>query len=292
MDDRGFVWHYHDMQSPIPAWQLYGENRVFPDLLHIERITDRAAGLDWVIAPHRHLHLHQVFLIASGDAVLEADGTRHVLATPGLISLPRGVVHSFAFAKGTEGYVLTVPVQEFPALFGEAAPLAAAAGHFRLGRADEATVALFGALHAEYQGSGPLRNALVAALAVQIICQALRDLVPTGAAPPAQDARLARFDSLILAHLRQKWQVADYARALGLSPRHLSRLCQAATGLTAARQIEAATFREARRLLVYTRMPVAAVGYHLGFDDPSYFSRAFQRHAGLAPAAYRARFEG
>ena len=63
MDKRDNEWHFADMNtaSPpffIPNWSLYGESRTFPDVLHIERLTDRAAGLDWQIAPHRHLHLH------------------------------------------------------------------------------------------------------------------------------------------------------------------------------------------------------------------------------------------
>lgn len=64
------------------------------------------------------------------------------------------------------------------------------------------------------------------------------------------------------------------------------------TGLSAQQAIETATFREACSLLVYTRMSVASVGYAVGFGDPSYFTRAFQRHLGLSPTQYRARFEG
>jgi AraC family transcriptional activator of pobA len=56
--------------------------------------------------------------------------------------------------------------------------------------------------------------------------------------------------------------------------------------------IAAAGMREACRMLAYTRQPVAQIGYGLGFDDPSYFSRAFRRAMGVAPAAYRAGFEG
>ena len=61
----------------IPTWQLYGEASPFPDLLHIERIVDRAAGQDWVIAAHRHVNLHQIFLIRSGVVALSLDGQRH-----------------------------------------------------------------------------------------------------------------------------------------------------------------------------------------------------------------------
>jgi AraC-like DNA-binding protein len=44
-------------------------------------------------------------------------------------------------------------------------------------------------------------------------------------------------------------------------------------------------------MLAYTRDSVQGVGFALGFDDPAYFSRFFQRGTGLAPSVYRARLE-
>lgn len=74
------------------------------------------------------------------------------------------------------------------------------------------------------------------------------------------------------------------------TPGHLNRLCQAALGTSASRHIEALTMTEARRLLAFTRLTVAEVGYRLGFADPSYFSRRFRAETGESPSAYRARF--
>jgi AraC family transcriptional regulator, transcriptional activator of pobA len=68
-------------------------------------------------------------------------------------------------------------------------------------------------------------------------------------------------------------------------------LCKASTGLTVQGDVEAQKMHEACRLLVYTSMPAQQIAYHLGFDDPSYFSRVFQRNLHLSPSAYRSRFE-
>jgi AraC family transcriptional activator of pobA len=83
--------------------------------------------------------------------------------------------------------------------------------------------------------------------------------------------------------------VADYARALGVSPTHLSRVARATTGGPASRLIDARLMREARRNLAYTNLRVTAIAYALGFGGPAHFSRAFSRAEGLSPRAFRER---
>ena len=56
--------------------------------------------------------------------------------------------------------------------------------------------------------------------------------------------------------------------------------------------IEQAVMGEASRLLAFTRLPMSEIGYRLGFDDPSHFSKRFRAARGLAPSAYRRQLEG
>jgi AraC-like DNA-binding protein len=44
---------------------------------------------------------------------------------------------------------------------------------------------------------------------------------------------------------------------------------------------------EAERQLRYTTMSITQIAYHLGFDDPAYFSRFFTRQVGVSPRAFR-----
>lgn len=44
---------------------------------------------------------------------------------------------------------------------------------------------------------------------------------------------------------------------------------------------------EARRILLYSTLPVAECGYALGFSDPAYLSRFFHWHVGHSPSGYR-----
>lgn len=82
---------------------------------------------------------------------------------------------------------------------------------------------------------------------------------------------MADFDGLITRHLRDHSRVSDYA--------------------SAARYVERYLLQEARRMLAYTREPVGVICWHLGFEDPAYFSRSFRRQAGEASLDYRARFQ-
>ncbi|MBH0239068.1 helix-turn-helix domain-containing protein [Methylobrevis albus] len=302
MDAARNFWHFPDMPSiapplrddphAIPAWNLYGESRAFPDVLHIETITDRAAGLDWRIAPHRHPHLHQFFLIRAGAVELTIDGAVPAVSPPVLLSVPHGVVHGFAFSAGTEGWVLTVPLPSLPDLLEPTVLRETALGRAGLLPVDADLVRLFERIAAEHRRTEPARAMMLRALATDVACRVLRHLGRApGAAGAATDPRLRQFQALLGQHLRDRWKLADFARTIGVSERHLSRICRAATGRPAGELIEAAVMREACRMLVYTRGSVAAIGYGLGFEDPSYFSRAFRRVMGLSPGAYRAGFE-
>lgn len=296
MDGTAKFWHFSDMgtaASPIPVWQLYGERLPFPDVLHIERIADRAAGLDWTIAPHRHLHLHQIFLLTDGLVTMSLDGPARPMPLPVCVNVPRGAVHGFRFSAGTDGYVLTLPAEGFAPLLGPAAETAAALSRpFLLPGA--ALLPQFAAIENVHLGTGRFRRTALVALATALAC-AVAEAAPAAASadgPDGPDPRLLRFESMVRDRLRDRPTLADFARDLGVSPRHLSRICRAATGQSAQDHADTMVMREACRLLVYTRMSVQQVAWHLGFDDPSYFTRAFRRRTGLSPRGYRARFDG
>lgn len=306
MDAPRNQWYFSDMNRQtlasrayaeptahaIPAWHLYGEDSAFPDLLHIETITNRAAGLDWQIAVHRHPHLHQFFLVLDGLVDITLDGQTLQAQPPFLLNVPSGVVHGFAFSAGTSGWVLTVPLQTLPDLLDPAVTQKTALGIGQPTTATPEMVDLFHRIEAEHGATRPMRSVMLRALASQLGCLALRTLERS----PQEgngviDPRVQQFLSLLDLHLRDRWRLGDYARDIGVSERHLSRICRAALGSSAAQIMESAVIREACRLLVYTRASVSSVGYSLGFDDPSYFSRAFRRAMGVSPAVYRSGFE-
>lgn len=273
--------------SPIPVFALYGETAPFPDVVHMERIGDRAAIHGWTIPAHRHGQLAQLVVIETGAATAQIDGETLVLGDGDHLFVPPHAVHGYAFRPGTMGRVISLP----SALLGPA--VAVALGRRIVGRTDAALLALVALLAECHAQTGRFRTQQALGLA-QALLAALAETSPPDSQTQggARDDRLARLDTLIAAQMAQGWGVGDYADALSISTGHLGRLCRAASGLGAKSYIEQAVMEEASRLLAFTRLPLAEIGYRLGFDDPSHFSKRFRAARGLAPSAYRRQLEG
>ncbi|WP_233193122.1 helix-turn-helix domain-containing protein [Acidimangrovimonas sediminis] len=300
MDERGNRWHYSCMEplatpllSGIPVFNLFGETGAFPDVIHVERIRDRARLHDWKIAPHRHREMAQVFHMLRGAADVRVDGREIALTSGQVLFVPPQAVHGFVFARGAEGHVLSFPAAVTAAIGRSSRALAGRLARPFAGPVGDGAVALIDQLETAFQNRAPLRAELLVALSHALLAGlAAEEAARAAPAPVAGDPRLAAFETLIAQHLAEGWRVADYARALALTPGHLNRLCRAATGETAGHHVETARITEARRLLAFTRIPVAEIGYSLGFADPSYFSRRFRAVCGESPGAYRARLAG
>lgn len=77
------------------------------------------------------------------------------------------------------------------------------------------------------------------------------------------------------------------ARCLGVTPRHLNRLCVAAFGLPLAAWLRRNRLQRARQLLADTAWPVARIAAETGFTDLQHFNKAMRAFTGRAPRALR-----
>ncbi|MEU4985370.1 AraC family transcriptional regulator [Streptomyces sp. NPDC021969] len=82
-------------------------------------------------------------------------------------------------------------------------------------------------------------------------------------------------------------RVEDYAARLGYSPRTLTRATRAALGCGAKRYIDDRVLLEAKRLLIHTALPPAAISERIGFAYPTAFSAFFRQHTGMTPTEFR-----
>jgi AraC-like DNA-binding protein len=115
------------------------------------------------------------------------------------------------------------------------------------------------------------------------------------AAPPAPvragvgAGAAERVRALVAADPARGWRLADLARALARSPRGLQRAL-GAEGASMSRLVAEARLARAAELLTAGDAGPAEAAFLCGFADQAHLTRAFRRHTGFGPAAYRAQF--
>lgn len=264
------------------------------DCLHYEPIEVRGRLHDWTTPAHRHEMLHQFELLERGSVAATIDGRRHTLTAPAAWMIPPGVMHGFVYERDSAGHRVSVPSGLLQAAVAPSAKL-----HERLERPvivkppDMASDAnelreLLALLVREFDANRPGRTEALRAHAVLLaLWFARRETADTMVAGLPHDMLVDKFRALLETHFRAHWSIGAYAKALGVTPDHLSRRCRAATGLGAQDLVQGRLMLEARRLLAYTPAAVAEIAHQLGFDDPAYFSRVFAKGAGQSPSAFR-----
>ena len=86
---------------------------------------------------------------------------------------------------------------------------------------------------------------------------------------------------------RNKIQIDDIARELGLSPEYLSRIFKVEVGTTPHRLLLARRIRHAKSLLANTEVDISTIAYESGFSSQSHLTRLFTREVGMSPLKFR-----
>lgn len=128
-----------------------------------------------------------------------------------------------------------------------------------------------------------LARALVAAVAV-------RAVAPKADVPePEGPAWLMEAVGLAATEYAGSMGLADVARRVGVSPRHLARAFRDRMGCTMGEYVRRRRVEAACRLLVESRDSLSRIAFRTGFADQSHLTRVFKRHVGTTPSDYRRR---
>jgi len=279
--------------AAIRNYNLFGETAEVPDVVHCETIPERSELHNWELRPHRHARLHQFLLMHSGGGSARIEGKTVPLVPPVLVNMPRGFVHGFRFHQGTEGWVITVSADLMDEALRDREGLRVPLSVPCAVPLPPELETLARRILTEYHNRDFARAQILRSQAGALLGLAAR-AVHAEQAPPDPHAGtplLRRFETLVEQHFRERLPVAGYADRLAVSPTHLNRVVRQATGRPASALIGERVLREARRMLIYTNLTAAEIGYELGFSDPAHFSRVFTRGIGLPPRAFRQRME-
>ena len=234
----------------------------------------------------------QLFLIVAGGVAAKVDGRSNALKSGDFLFVPARIVHEFTFEPDTVGRVISFPMSVVNSLGPRSQDILATLSKPSAGVAEAALLHLVEHLAETAEGTSRFRSQRAVGLAHSVLAlvaetAALEDDARSHA---NGNLKLEALDRLIHDHMSEGWSASDYGRALNVTTGHLSRLCRNAAGVGAAAYIEQTIMEEACRMLAFTQLPIAEIGYRLGFHDPSYFSKRFRAVRGGTPTVYRRQF--
>ncbi|MGJ7546995.1 4-hydroxyphenylacetate catabolism regulatory protein HpaA [Pseudomonas alloputida] len=293
-------------RQPIPninIGQVY-DQRYSDSEVHYDRLGNLAGFFGRNMPVHRHDRFFQVHYVKTGTVRVYLDDQQYIESGPMFFLTPPTVAHSFVTEADSDGHVLTVRQQLVWQLIEgdgslvssglQVAPACVALSDLApMYQAEARRVeVLFEELSNEIAEQRAGRSAALENLTRLIMISLLRLCSNSVKATPARREDLKifhRFNELIEAHYREHWPLSRYAAGIGVTEPRLNDVCRRIADLPSKRLIQERLMQEAKRLLLFSGSSANEVCYQLGFKDPAYFSRFFQRYASLTPGDYRQR---
>lgn len=258
-------------------------------------------------------------MVLSGSALLDSGDTSILLAEGDLVVLPRGIEHTLSDDNGSSATPLEQLIDAYGLdgglrlRYGGTGPLTRLlCGGFALNEGiPDSTLRLFpDVLHVPFAGgpwlaslladlsketasSRPGASAIVAKIADVFLAQALRVWLLEAQWDRLADPRrmlegpIAKAVSAIETQPSEPWSLDGLARHVGLSRSAFATKFRDGIGESPIRYLSGVRLRNAARELADGRLTLGEVARHAGYATDAAFAKAFRRHFGKPPGAYR-----
>ena len=145
----------------------------------------------------------------------------------------------------------------------------------------------------EAEGMRPGSSAMLARLTellyVEVLRRYMRQL-PSGHTSwlaGVNDPEVGRALRLLHARPERQWTVEDLAREVGVSRSGLAQRFTELVGEAPMRYLTGWRIQLAKHLILQAGLPIAEVADRVGYESEAAFNRAFRRHVGAPPVAWR-----
>lgn len=107
-----------------------------------------------------------------------------------------------------------------------------------------------------------------------------------------QNPGISRSIQLMAQSLNKKLTLDDIAEEAGYSPSYLTTIFRKKTGYSPLSYFSHLKISKACEYLDFSKMKIKEIAFLMGYSDPYYFSKDFQKKMGLSPRNYRKRIVG
>lgn len=277
--------------QPITA---LGLREVYPGEIRVEKLEDRLQPR--VAFPHRH-DFFQITVVTQGKGWHEIDFNQHKIPSSQIFLMKPGQVHSWKLSSKTKGFVIEFTSESLPKdlwrnsnFLSEVFQLSDAVSPNNYDFKRFTTICSKLLYEFELQ-QNHFESCLQSLLSEFLILYSRNSQDRNSASYPDSEV-VSRFRLLVETHFKKEHQVTFYAQSLGLTSKALTMRLSRLINKSPRAIIQERFILEAKRMLAYSGMSVAEIGFELGFEDPNYFTRFFKRFTKMNPSNFRAQTTG
>lgn len=253
----------------------------------IVTLTQWAGGANWALELQHSCQDHALVWQTRGQSRCVIEGVRRGLGVHTALAIPAGTPFSIELNKQNFGLVCLVPAGG-PLLMPDQPTIL----RIREVQAQAELTGILDAMQREQNTARPFVDEALHAQAALLTVWVRRAMISIEQDQPKSLAaeRLVRAYAALIERDHGTGQpMAEYARALGVTPTHLTRSCRQCAGQTASDLLTERSLHAARSQLERGALPISQIAAMLGFNSAGYFSRFVQHHTGLSPSALRKR---
>jgi len=262
-------------------------------LFRILKVTDEL--VDDILKRTYDLHFHdfeELIIITQGSLEHSIDFATEVVEAPAACYVSMGKMHKLVPSKDLRGWVINYKTEYIPesrlsfyANFFTSTTVNLTGGGC-LKRFDNLCELIDFEYHQDFIEHSIIIH-LVNGLIAMIEAERKRNIPLEQAAKAPQIEAFNSFLKILEANFRRSEGVSFYADRMNMSERNLNIICRNNFGKSVSEIIETRKLIEAKKLLLHTAKSVSEIGFELGYNEKSYFTRVFRTKTGLTPTAFR-----
>lgn len=248
-------------------------------------LTQWAGGANWAMELQHSAPDHALIWQTRGQGRCVVEGLRRGISVHTALAIPAGTPFSLELGKQSFGLVCLIPPSG-PLLMPDRPTLL----RIREVQAQAEVTGILEAMQREQNAARPFVDEALTAQGALLTVWLRRAMIDTDgpAERPSAAIRLIRaYAALMERDYMTGKPMTDYARTLGVTPTHLTRVCRDCSGQTAAALLTERSLHAARMALERGDAPITRIAATLGFNSAGYFSRFIQHHTGQSPSALR-----
>ncbi len=260
---------------------------------HIFELTKEV--IDEILSRTYDSHFHdfeELIIVSAGSLEHFIDFKKEIIKAPAACYVSMGKMHKLIPAPDLRGWVINYRTALIPdsrlsfySNFSTSTNIPLSAGSCM-----NRFTALCEIINGEYNHEiidHPTIRHLLSALVAMIDAERKRNTPVDTDANASQVVTFNNFLKILEENYHRNEGVSFYANKLNMSERNLNIVCRNNFRKSVSEIIENRKLIEAKRMLLYTDKTVSEIGYDLGYNEKSYFTRVFHAKMEITPSKFR-----